>query len=108
MNATDDIYISVVAPNISKADGEYKYQIAISFDEYYHNYDAKNGTAQLLLMDFDSTSALLFTRLGRDSADHEEAATISDIYRGRQIKIHRWPATLNLWPRGPRGNLGQR
>ncbi|KAF9775925.1 hypothetical protein IL306_005922 [Fusarium sp. DS 682] len=62
MNATNDIYISVVAENLTqKYDGEWKYQIAISFDEYYHNYDAKNGTARLLLMDFDSTSALLFT-----------------------------------------------
>ncbi|KAF5585168.1 Ca2+ channel [Fusarium pseudoanthophilum] len=73
MNATNDIYISVVAPNISKADGEYKYQIAISFDEYYHNYDAKNGTAQLLLMDFDSTSALLFTSdLTQDSDETQQ------------------------------------
>lgn len=73
MNATNDIYISVVAPNISKAHGEYKYQIAISFDEYYHNYDAKNGTAQLLLMDFDSTSALLFTSdLTQDSDETQQ------------------------------------
>ncbi|KAF5631415.1 Ca2+ channel [Fusarium sp. NRRL 52700] len=73
MNATNDIYISVVAPNISKADGEYNYQIAISFDEYYHNYDAKNGTAQLLLMDFDSTSALLFTSdLTEDSDETQQ------------------------------------
>ncbi|KAK2679169.1 Stretch-activated cation channel Mid1/Calcium influx-promoting protein Ehs1 [Fusarium oxysporum f. sp. vasinfectum] len=73
MNATNDIYISVVAPNLTKADGEYKYQIAISFDEYYHNYDAKNGTAQLLLMDFDSTSALLFTSdLTQDSEETQQ------------------------------------
>lgn len=73
MNATNDIYISVVAPNLTKADGEYKYQIAISFDEYYHNYDAKNGTAQLLLMDFDSTSALLFTSdLTQDSDETQQ------------------------------------
>ncbi|KAF5639150.1 Ca2+ channel [Fusarium tjaetaba] len=72
MNATNDIYISVVAPNISKADGEYKYQIAISFDEYYHNYDARNGTAQLLLMDFDSTSALLFTSDLTQDADETQ------------------------------------
>ncbi|KAH6963481.1 stretch-activated Ca2+-permeable channel component-domain-containing protein [Fusarium avenaceum] len=74
MNATDDIYISVVAPNLTqKYDGEWSYQVAISFDEYYHNYDAQNGTARLLLMDSDSTSALLVTsNLTQDSSKTQQ------------------------------------
>lgn len=74
MNATDDIYISVVAPNLTqKYDGEWSYQVAISLDEYYHNYDAQNGTARLLLMDSDSTSALLVTsNLTQDSSKTQQ------------------------------------
>ncbi|KAF5027334.1 hypothetical protein F66182_578 [Fusarium sp. NRRL 66182] len=74
INATDAIYISVVAPNITeKHEGEWKYQIAISFDEYYHNYDSGNGSVQLLLMDFDSTSALLVTKnLTQDSTETQK------------------------------------
>ncbi|KAM0204277.1 hypothetical protein ACHAPI_000029 [Fusarium lateritium] len=74
LNATDDIYISVVAPNLTqKYDGEWSYQVAISFDEYYHNYDAQNGTARLLLMDSDSTSALLVTsNLTQDSSKTQQ------------------------------------
>ncbi|RGP62490.1 hypothetical protein FLONG3_10192, partial [Fusarium longipes] len=74
INATDAFYISVAAPNITKKhDGDWKYQIAISFDEYYHNYDSKSDTARLLLMDFDSTSALLVTsNLTEDSSETQQ------------------------------------
>ncbi|RBR11409.1 uncharacterized protein FIESC28_09023 [Fusarium coffeatum] len=74
VNATDAIYISVAAPNITKKhSGDWKYQIAISFDEYYHNYDSQDGTARLLLMDFDSTSALLVTsNLTEDSSETQQ------------------------------------
>ncbi|CAF3447130.1 hypothetical protein FGSG_07418 [Fusarium graminearum PH-1] len=74
VNATDAIYISVAAPNITKKhDGDWEYQIAISFDEYYHNYDSQNGTARLLLMDTDSTSALLVTsNLTEDSSETQQ------------------------------------
>ncbi|KAF4455249.1 hypothetical protein F53441_2399 [Fusarium austroafricanum] len=72
MNATDDIYISIVADNLTqKYDGEWNYEIAISLDEYYHKYDVNNSTAQLLLMDFDSTSALLAT----NDLTHESSET---------------------------------
>ena len=61
VNATGDIYVSVVAPNISaKYDGMWNFQIVASVDEYYYQYD--DGTAELLWMDSDSTSALLLTQ----------------------------------------------
>ncbi|KAF4973539.1 hypothetical protein FSARC_203 [Fusarium sarcochroum] len=74
INATDAIYISIASPNITeKHDGEWSYQIAISFDEYFHVYDARNDTAQLLLMDFDSTSALLVSKnLTQDSSETQQ------------------------------------
>lgn len=63
INATADVYISVVAPNVTgnTYQGMWNFEIAASTDEYYYRYDT-NTSAQLLWMDSDSTSALLLTR----------------------------------------------
>ncbi|CAM1508481.1 Fc.00g053290.m01.CDS01 [Cosmosporella sp. VM-42] len=62
INATGDVYIGVSAPNITTdLTGVYNFEIAMSFDEFYHNYDGQ-APAELLWMDSDSTSVLLLTK----------------------------------------------
>ncbi|UKZ57905.1 hypothetical protein TrVGV298_011766 [Trichoderma virens] len=60
LNATDDVYITVAAPSVSKDfQGIYNFEIAASIDAYYYQYSSQNG--QLLWMDSDAKSALLQT-----------------------------------------------
>ena len=62
INATGDVYIGVSAPEASAGlSGVYSFEIATSFQEFYHSYDDSNS-AELLWMDSDSTSVLLVTR----------------------------------------------
>ncbi|KAF4976604.1 hypothetical protein FZEAL_6751 [Fusarium zealandicum] len=75
INATDDIYLSIAAPNITeKYNSTYTFDIAISFEEFYHKYDSSNSSAKLLWMDSDSSSALLVTSNLTD--DSTETQTI--------------------------------
>lgn len=71
LNATDTVYLSIAAPNLTrKEEAIWKYEVAISFDEHYHSYVPNNGSAQLWWMDSDSKSALLVSRnLTMNSAD---------------------------------------
>jgi calcium channel MID1 len=60
LNATDDVYVTIAAPNVTKDfQGIYNFEIAASVDDYYYTYNDANG--QLLWMDSDATSALLQT-----------------------------------------------
>lgn len=60
LNATDDVYVTIAAPNVTKDfQGIYNFEIAASIDDYYHQYNDADG--QLLWMDSDATSALLQT-----------------------------------------------
>ncbi|KAI9158767.1 Calcium influx-promoting protein ehs1 [Paramyrothecium foliicola] len=56
-----DVYIGIQAPEIT-ADFEdvYNYEIAVSVDTFFHNYD--NSSAELLWMDSDANSVLLMTK----------------------------------------------
>ncbi|KAJ3522286.1 hypothetical protein NM208_g12924 [Fusarium decemcellulare] len=74
INATDSIYLTIAAPNITKYNGTWNYQIAVSLDEYYHTYVSDNTTTPLLWMDSDSTSALLVTQ--NLTSDSSETQTI--------------------------------
>ncbi|KAM5342698.1 hypothetical protein ACJ41O_013664 [Fusarium nematophilum] len=77
VNATDDIYLSVAAPNATR-EGEdpWNFQITISLDEYYHSYDSDNTTSQLLWMDSDSTSVLLVSKNLTSNQDSREIQKI--------------------------------
>lgn len=60
LNATDDVYVTIAAPDVTKDfQGIYNFEIAASVDDYYHQYNDVDG--QLLWMDSDATSALLQT-----------------------------------------------
>ncbi|PTB35473.1 hypothetical protein M441DRAFT_74224 [Trichoderma asperellum CBS 433.97] len=60
LNATDDVYVTIAAPNVTKDfQGLYNFGIAASVDDYYYQYSDIDG--QLLWMDSDATSALLQT-----------------------------------------------
>ncbi|KAF7551551.1 hypothetical protein G7046_g7701 [Stylonectria norvegica] len=62
INATGDIYIGIAAPNITtNFTGVWNFEVAISFDDYYHRYEG-NSSSDLLLMDSDSSSVLLVTK----------------------------------------------
>lgn len=64
VDSADDIYISVMAQNVSSSfTGVYNFDLAASTDEYYHKYSAGAlGSPDLLWMDSDSSAALLATR----------------------------------------------
>lgn len=68
LNATGDIYIGISAPNVSSDFKDvYNFEVAVSTDAYYHNYDGDNNS-ELLWMDSDSSSVLLVTKnLTQDS-----------------------------------------
>ena len=70
LNATGDIYVGITALNVSSDfEGVYNFEVAASLTDYFHRYQ-KGGTAELLWMDSDSTSALLVTRtLTENKAD---------------------------------------
>lgn len=62
LNATGDLYINIVAPNVTNEfQGVYNFEVAASTDDYYHRYEERSS-GQLLWMDSDSSSALLVTR----------------------------------------------
>jgi calcium channel MID1 len=62
-NATGDLYVGIVAPEVddSKFDEVYNFEVAASTDMYYHTYSASNSS-ELLWMDSDSSAVLLVTR----------------------------------------------
>ncbi|TQV99083.1 calcium channel subunit Mid1 [Cordyceps javanica] len=68
MNITDDLFISVQAPNVSSSyDGLYFFELAASAQDYYHRYVNKDG--QLLWLDSDASSALLVSKNLTTDAD---------------------------------------
>ncbi|KAJ4145744.1 hypothetical protein LMH87_004581 [Akanthomyces muscarius] len=68
MTFTDDLYISVQAPNVSSSyEGVYFFELASSTEAYYHRYVGKDG--QLLWLDSDATSALLVSKNLTTDAD---------------------------------------
>lgn len=58
VQADDDVYIGVTAPNATDNSGVYKYQIAASIDTYFHNIEPGPF---LYFVDSDVNSALLTT-----------------------------------------------
>ncbi|KAL6911028.1 component of a calcium permeable channel [Trichoderma evansii] len=73
LNATDDVYVTIAAPNVTKDfQGIYNFEIAASVDDYYYQYAGIDG--QLLWMDSDATSALLQTAPLTD--DEQEISSI--------------------------------
>ena len=58
LNATDDVYIGLSAPNSSSADGFWNYEIAASNDAPYHFW---SNETDLLFVDGDNHAALLVT-----------------------------------------------
>lgn len=63
INATGDTYIGVSAPELSPGNtGVYHFEIAASFEEFYHAYDDNPQSQELSWIDSDSNSALLFSR----------------------------------------------
>lgn len=64
IESSDDVYISIMAPNVSSGfDGVYNFELAASTDDYYHRYSrGALGSTDLLWMDSDSSAALLTTR----------------------------------------------
>jgi calcium channel MID1 len=68
INSTNDVYVAIYAPKISdQFQGTYNFEVAASNTTYFHQYEA-TGSAELLWMDSDSTSALLMTRNLTDEA----------------------------------------
>lgn len=60
-NFTDDLFISIQAPNVSSSyQGVYFFELAFSTQDYYHRYESKDG--QLLWLDSDASSALLVSK----------------------------------------------
>ena len=58
VQADDDVYIGITAPNATAYSGVYKYQIAASIDTYFHNIEPGRF---LYFVDSDVNSALLTT-----------------------------------------------
>lgn len=59
LNATDDIYVGVSAPNTTDFTGSWNYEIAASNDAPYHFY---SNSTDLLFVDGDNHAALLVTQ----------------------------------------------
>lgn len=79
INATENVYIGVSAPNSTDFNGTYEFQIAASIDALYHNYHSSD--ANLYFVDADGTSALLVTNnlttLTPDSKVYQEWMSIT-------------------------------
>jgi len=61
----DPVYVTILAPNVSDDfEGDYNFEVAVSEDGYYHDWQADNerGQGQLMWMDSDSSAALLQTQ----------------------------------------------
>ncbi|KAL7797465.1 component of a calcium permeable channel [Trichoderma ceciliae] len=83
LNATDDVYVAIAAPNITKDfQGIYNFEIAASVDAFYHQYSNQSG--QLLWMDSDATSALL--RTASLTSNPKEISSILDA--GPQYELY--------------------
>ncbi|ATY66524.1 calcium channel subunit Mid1 [Cordyceps militaris] len=75
MNITEDLYITVQAPNVSSSyQGVYFFELAGSTQDYYHRYVNKDG--QLLWLDSDASSALLVSK--NLTTDPDETKQIMD------------------------------
>ena len=59
LNAADDIYIGVAAPNTSDFNGIWNYEVAGSIDNPFHEYD--DNSPNLYFVDSDNHAALLVT-----------------------------------------------
>lgn len=64
VKSSEEVYISVMAPNMSKGFQDvYNFEVVASIDKLYHKYEASAlGTADLLWLDSDSSAALLTTK----------------------------------------------
>lgn len=74
VDTAEDVYISVLAPNISDTfRGIYNFNLAASTDEQYHKFSVGAlGNPELLWMDSDSSAALLNTKELTDDKDLTE------------------------------------
>lgn len=71
VTASDDLWISVAANNVSsKFSGIYNFQIAASVDAWYHSY-SESMADELFWVDSDTTSVLLITQNLTTSRDSE-------------------------------------
>jgi len=80
LNATDDIYVGVSAPNTTDFTGSWNYEIAASNDAPYHFY---SNNTDLLFVDGDNHAALLVTQDLPDSGNstiYEEWMTMQPPY----------------------------
>ncbi|OAA64528.1 calcium channel subunit mid1 [Niveomyces insectorum RCEF 264] len=79
VNATDDVYVGIAAPNISTTmlSGTYNFQLAASVDGWYHSYDNETD-ANLIWVDSDARAALLYTHNLTESTDGITDASIMD------------------------------
>ncbi len=77
LNATDDVYIGISAPNVSSRalTGTYNFQVAASVDMAYHSYDNETD-ANLIWVDSDASAALLITHNLTDSLDADTDAAL--------------------------------
>lgn len=57
--ASDDVHISIIAPNTTGFTGSWNYEIAASIDAPFHRYT--NSSTELLFIDGDDHAALLVT-----------------------------------------------
>lgn len=69
MESADDLYVSIMAPSVSKGfEGVYNFELVASIDDYYHSFHVnQDGLSELLWMDSDSSAALLTTKNLTDS-----------------------------------------
>lgn len=72
IDADDDVYIGIAAPNTTTFDGQWNYAIAASIDAPFHSYEKDNPN--LFFVDGDYHAALLITN------DTTEASSNSTIY----------------------------
>lgn len=78
VNATADVFFGIAAPasNQSMFEGEWNFDIAVSTEDYYHNYDT--GPSGVLWVDSDSSAALLQTPNLTDTADPSTVQRVMD------------------------------
>lgn len=82
VDASDDVFIGVSAPNHTGYTGEYEYQIAASVDAYFHSVN--DDTPFLFFLDADRNAALLvsdnLTQSKPDSNNYKQWMNITPPY----------------------------
>lgn len=79
VDATDSVYITIAASNVSTTDltGIYNFQVAVSTTGYYHTYD-NDTAANLIWVDSDGNSALMMTHNLTNSTNAADVEEIMD------------------------------